>query len=398
MRSRAAIGIGLCLAVAGCGGSGGGGEGGTSAGSTASTTTKTTPAPVDSGGPKKVKLYFTSGEQFHPVDRKLPKSGAKLKPVIQELLQGPTPGERGGDVKTRTQIPAGTSLKRVDVAADGTAVVDVSRRFLAGVPADPADRTPAEQRALNARLSQVTYTVTQFARVDSAKVSAGGIGVDPNLPKVNAGGIGAGPDLTRSDYSKPSGGPPPIPTAEKGPKLPGTRQIQTRLAELRYLPANAVDGIAGYQTQQAVIAFQAWEGLDRDGVVGPITSAALASAHRPRPHHGGPSRRIEVYRDKGVALLIRGGRTVRAIHVSAGKPSTPTPSGTYQVFRKELQSWSVPFSTWLPYASYFNAGIAFHEYPDVPPYPASHGCVRVPAPEAKRVYGFAKIGTTVVVI
>jgi lipoprotein-anchoring transpeptidase ErfK/SrfK len=67
------------------------------------------------------------------------------------------------------------------------------------------------------------------------------------------------------------------------------------------------------------------------------------------------------------------------------------------VFSKELQSWSVPFQTWLPYASYFNQGIAFHEYPEVPPYPASHGCVRVPAPEAKGVYDFATLGTVVVV-
>ena len=57
----------------------------------------------------------------------------------------------------------------------------------------------------------------------------------------------------------------------------------------------------------------------------------------------------------------------------------------------------MPFQTWLPYASYFNRGIAFHEYPDVPTYPASHGCVRVPAPEAPCVYRFAKLGTAVVV-
>ena len=67
------------------------------------------------------------------------------------------------------------------------------------------------------------------------------------------------------------------------------------------------------------------------------------------------------------------------------------------MFRKELKSWSVPFQVWLPYASYFNNGIAFHEYPDVPVYPASHGCVRVPAPEAPGVYRFAKLGTTVIV-
>ena len=54
-------------------------------------------------------------------------------------------------------------------------------------------------------------------------------------------------------------------------------------------------------------------------------------------------------------------------------------------------------AVWLRLASYFNQGIAFHEYPDVPPYPASHGCVRVPAPDARRVYDFASIGTAVVV-
>ena len=32
-----------------------------------------------------------------------------------------------------------------------------------------------------------------------------------------------------------------------------------------------------------------------------------------------------------------------------------------------------------------------------PTYPASHGCVRVPAPEAPGVYRFASIGTVVVV-
>ena len=51
-------------------------------------------------------------------------------------------------------------------------------------------------------------------------------------------------------------------------------------------PPGAVDGKDGYRTQQAVIAFQAWEGLGRDGVVGPVTTAALnagegAEAERP---------------------------------------------------------------------------------------------------------------------
>jgi lipoprotein-anchoring transpeptidase ErfK/SrfK len=261
-------------------------------------------------------------------------------------------------------------------------VVEVSDAFTSGIPAKSADRSRAERAELNARLGQLTYTLTQFEDVRSAKVVAGGVAVEPALE--------------RDDYAKPAKGPPDV-TRAKGQRSPSTRAVQERLAKLRYLPRKAVDGVDGYRTQQAVIAFQSWRGLERDGIVGPATSAALARASRPKPRADGPAHRIEVYRDKGVALLIENGKTKRAIHISAGQPSTPTPAGTYEVFRKELRSWSVPFSVWLPYASYFNQGIAFHEYPDVPVYPASHGCVRVPAPEAKGVYAFASIGTTVVV-
>jgi lipoprotein-anchoring transpeptidase ErfK/SrfK len=51
----------------------------------------------------------------------------------------------------------------------------------------------------------------------------------------------------------------------------------------------------------------------------------------------------------------------------------------------------------MPYAAYFRGGIATHESPDVPSYPASHGCVRLPAGEAERVYRFVEVGTPVAV-
>ena len=50
-----------------------------------------------------------------------------------------------------------------------------------------------------------------------------------------------------------------------------------------------------------------------------------------------------------------------------------------------------------PDAAYFRGGIARHQSPDVPSYPASHGCVRLPDGEADRVYRFVDVGTPVVV-
>jgi len=95
-----------------------------------------------------------------------------------------------------------------------------------------------------------------------------------------------------------------------------------------------------------------------------------------------------------VALLVGASNQVlRTIHISSGAPATATPPGTFRIYRKARRDWSYPFKVWLPYASYFNRGIAFYEYPDVPPYPASHGCIRVPRDDAPTVYRFATLGT-----
>jgi lipoprotein-anchoring transpeptidase ErfK/SrfK len=60
--------------------------------------------------------------------------------------------------------------------------------------------------------------------------------------------------------------------------------------------------------------------------------------------------------------------------------------------------WSVPFSTWMPWATYFTGGIALHEYWPVPTYPASHGCIRMTARDAPQMYAFAVHGTPVDVL
>ena len=382
----------LALALAGCGGSSD--SGGTGAATAADSTSGAEGAPSsdDAGA---TDIYFTTGEQFRTVERDIPEGSPeeRLSDAAEELMAGPSKREAATEVETTSQIPAGTEVRGVELDGD-TAVVAVSPEFTRGVPADPAARNRSQRAEIDARLAQVTYTLTQFPQVERAKVVAGGRPVRTGGRE--AGGSGEDEAQDRSDFDAPAQGPQAV-QRPRGKRSLSVKALQQRLAELKYLPKSAVDGIDGYRTQQAVLAFQSWRGLARDGVVGPATQAALAKAGPPRPHGDGPSGRIEVYRDRGVTLLIKNDRTKRAIHVSTGGPGNETPAGTFEVFRKELKSWSVPFQVWLPYASYFNNGIAFHEYPDVPVYPASHGCVRVPAPEAPGVYRFAKLGTTVIV-
>jgi peptidoglycan hydrolase-like protein with peptidoglycan-binding domain len=130
-------------------------------------------------------------------------------------------------------------------------------------------------------------------------------------------------------------------TAPKPPRVTAppvrndVRSAQQRLADLGYLLPTDVDGQAGPATLAAVIAFQKWEGLDRDGKLGPVTNARLRTATRPKPiTRGGPGRRIEILLDRQVALAIDNNRVVRVIHISSGAPATPTPTGNFAVYAK----------------------------------------------------------------
>ena len=109
-------------------------------------------------------------------------------------------------------------------------------------------------------------------------------------------------------------------------------------------------------------------------------------------------KRAEVLIDRQVALLIVNNKVQRTIAVSSGKPATPTPPGNYKVYAKIPRWWSVPFREWLPWAVPFVGGIAFHELPVVPTYPASHGCVRQAVAVARGTFEFAELGMPVKVI
>jgi hypothetical protein len=78
--------------------------------------------------------------------------------------------------------------------------------------------------------------------------------------------------------------------------------------------------------------------------------------------------------------------------------SNCTPKGTLQVrgFSETMRTCSVcRFITWFQ----SERGIAFHYYPEVPGYPASHGCVRLEKMHAAQlIHNNSKIGATEVTI
>ena len=284
--------------------------------------------------------------------------------LLRSLLAGPTRRERGDGL--RTAIPSGTALRALTIERR-VVTVDLAARFTAG----------RDEASLRARVGQLVRTLRAVPGVVGVRVRIeGGVAI----------GLFPGYDL-RATVREPA----------PDTHAPELRDVQQLLADLGYLAATGVTGVPGDETAVAVLAFQKWSGLPRTGVLDARTTAAVMHATRPQPVLRRPGKRVEILLGRQVALAIVDDRVERVFHISSGSYGR-TPSGQFHVYRKERMSWSVPFSTWMPFASYFVGGIAFHAYPSVPAYPASHGCVRMMARDAPLMYAFATYGTPVDVV
>ena len=176
---------------------------------------------------------------------------------------------------------------------------------------------------------------------------------------------------------------------------PEVERLQSLLEE-RGFSSGGADGCFGARTRYAVQAFQKAAGLQPDGIVGPLTSEALRRTDRPRPRFPGAGRHAEVDLGRQLLLLVRNGRVESTFSVSTGRVGFETPTGRFRIVRQERRSWSVPYGVWLPFASYFVGGYAFHAGA-VPARAASHGCVRVPPPFAASIFDTLGVGTAVYV-
>jgi lipoprotein-anchoring transpeptidase ErfK/SrfK len=122
-----------------------------------------------------------------------------------------------------------------------------------------------------------------------------------------------------------------------------------------------------------------------------IVSALLAGVGAFRLRDGRGGRHAEANLGLQLLALANGSQVDRIYPISSGKPSTPTVIGHFAVYSK------VP--GYLPdgmfFSNFFTGGYAIHGYDPAPDYPASHGCMRVPIPDALSIYYWLRIGDAV---
>ena len=169
------------------------------------------------------------------------------------------------------------------------------------------------------------------------------------------------------------------------------RVLQARLRALGYVVG--ARGKYDDRTGRAVLAFRKVVGMARTTVADENVFRALARGqgafHVRKASHG---RHVEADLSRQVIALIgAGGKVERIYPTSSGKPSTPTVLGTFRVYTKSPGTNAKGMFD----SSYFVRGYAIHGYPDVPVFAASHGCLRVPIPDAPTIFAWIQIGTIV---
>lgn len=96
--------------------------------------------------------------------------------------------------------------------------------------------------------------------------------------------------------------------------------------------------------------------------------------------------------------VYKGGVELATSRISSGQPGYRTPAGVFSILQKKLRHYSNLYENApMPYMQRLTwSGIALHGG-KVPDYPASHGCVRMPHPFARNLYGLTDRGGHVVI-
>ncbi|MET0868694.1 MAG: L,D-transpeptidase [Pseudorhodoplanes sp.] len=97
-------------------------------------------------------------------------------------------------------------------------------------------------------------------------------------------------------------------------------------------------------------------------------------------------------------VVYRGGTRIGMSTCSTGKPGHTTPAGVFVILQKDKDHHSSTYNNAsMPYMERLTwQGVALHAG-NLPGYPASHGCVRLPLDFAKLLFGVTTLGTPVIV-
>jgi len=124
-----------------------------------------------------------------------------------------------------------------------------------------------------------------------------------------------------------------------------------------------------------------------------------AAGQADAPHSG---KYVEVDKARQRLRAFDAGHLFLECRVSTGRYDRSTPNGLFQVQSKSRMHYSTLYHhAPMPWSVHIVGNVFIHGYSQVPDYPASHGCIRMPLcgdNPAKRFYDWVEIGVPVTII
>ena len=159
-------------------------------------------------------------------------------------------------------------------------------------------------------------------------------------------------------------------------------------------PAGASTETPAAKAEASAAAFMA--SIDMEQVFGAKRPKAGQYLWRKGSFAGEPKLVISI--PDQLAYLYRDDALVAVAAISTGVDEHPTPTGIFSVLVKKPMHRSIKYDNApMPFTQMFDEyGTALHAGPN-PGHRASHGCVRLPADFAKRLYEVTDLGATVMI-
>ena len=142
--------------------------------------------------------------------------------------------------------------------------------------------------------------------------------------------------------------------------------------------------------KDSVMAFQKAYRLSRTYVFNTACWRKLDGARLIKARYSSPATHIEVDKGRQILMLVKGGKPFAIICVSTGATGN-TPEGRFHIQQKHSFTTAGGFGI-LVRTMGFIGNFAIHGYAPVPPYPASHGCVREPIWACYWIYDHSFVG------
>jgi hypothetical protein len=177
------------------------------------------------------------------------------------------------------------------------------------------------------------------------------------------------------------------PDLDPGDKSNAVKLLNKLLAKQAYYTSSGRK--YGSATGRAILAFRKVNNMPRTMNATPGIFRMLANGKGGfKLKWPGGGKHVEADLSRQVMVLANHGKPQHIFHISSGAPATPTVTGKYRTYRKDpgINSLGMIDSV------YFHRGYATHGYKSVPTYPASHGCLRNPPPNARFIYNWIDIG------